>query len=224
MTESLCRSVSHATGPGSGRWTGACIWRTICTDDPGRVSVDLCAVNRDLWIYCLPSFITIHRHGSGPCLSRRPAAPAHGPAAGFGESAAGVGVDEPEAEQFHAQHKDVLVARVEEGAGAAEGGERQVQSHQRPAEVVEQREPEAGDVGAPAGGGVADADAAAEHRDAAADGGDLRGERALAAGDRDSAGHNQGAGAANRDTEADAAGEGREYKEAAGDAAEQRNG
>lgn len=59
-------------------------------------------------------------------LPRRAAPPELRSTAWTGQSEARTGSDQSEAGQFDAQHQDVLVAGAEEGAGAAQGGERQI--------------------------------------------------------------------------------------------------
>ncbi|GLH00785.1 Protein of unknown function, partial [Gryllus bimaculatus] len=63
------------------------------------------------------------------------------PAARARQLQEGARAHQPEARLEHAQHQDLLEPRAQEGARAQEGGVRQVQPHQRPAQAAQLGEP-----------------------------------------------------------------------------------
>jgi hypothetical protein len=64
----------------------------------------------------------------------------HRPPTRSGQSEEGAGADQSEAGLLHAQHQDLLEPGAEEGARAAQGGERQVRAHERSAQAPQLRE------------------------------------------------------------------------------------
>ena len=68
-------------------------------------------------------------------LLQRATGDEHRPAARSSQSEKGAGADQSEARLLHAQHQDLLEPRAEEGARAAQGRERQIRAHERPAQA-----------------------------------------------------------------------------------------